>query len=297
MTREELTLFCKRKMFDNYTVKNLTNINEVDFKRYILGLEGVVDYDSERYAAYEREAQRDLSVKFHWGHDHDFGTFQMAGRMKSRHVDVFVNFCKHFNITPEHFKGKAVLDIGSWTGGTALLLGAMEAQVLSIEEVAKYAQTSKYLVEAFGRQEQISVENRSLYACDDDAFYDRFDIAYFPGVLYHLSDPVLALRILYNTLKLGGEIYIESAGIDMAGPFCKYEGSQTYHTGNKEALNRGGWNWYLPTAEALELMLHAAGFDAISTHYDQRVKRLYGHAKKVKIVGITKAGLSRPDIR
>ena len=40
----------------------------------------------------------------------------------------------------------------------------------------------------------------------------KYDVAYFPGVIYHLSDPVLGLRRLYNGLSDGGACLVETAG-------------------------------------------------------------------------------------
>ena len=33
------------------------------------------------------------------------------------------------------------------------------------------------------------------------------------GVIYHVTDPVLSLRILFNALKDGGRIFVETMGV------------------------------------------------------------------------------------
>ena len=96
-----------------------------------------VDSQCEGYGDAELEQQRDLSVKFHWGHNHDFGDFQLQGRMADRHIDLLANFISFFPVSLAYFQGKQVFDIGCWTGGTALLLAALGSNVHAIEEVKK----------------------------------------------------------------------------------------------------------------------------------------------------------------
>jgi len=96
--------------------------------------------------------------------------------------------------------------VGCWTGGTTLLLAALGSRVLAIEEVNKYASMAGYLAQSFGLEDRVSVLSRSVYECDSEDFFDQFDIVYFPGVIYHLSDPVVALRILFNALRPKGVI-------------------------------------------------------------------------------------------
>ena len=102
------------------------------------------------------------------------------------------------------------------------------------------------------------------------------------------------MRILYNSLKLNGKIVIETAGINEKGSICTFEGSKKYWSGNKENLNRGGWNWFLISPEALKLMMIEAGFSNVETRWDG--ERLYAYGEKNKKVGICKAGLSIQDI-
>ena len=70
---------------------------------------------------------------------------------------TFINICPVFNIEviiadfidqfdfPEKLGGMRVLDIGAWTGGISLLLAAMGAKVVALEEVVKYSNTVNYL--------------------------------------------------------------------------------------------------------------------------------------------------------
>jgi len=286
-----------RKKFDIYQTTNLKGVTPEEFARHIQSNIGLINAKTEGYAEDEIERQRDLSIKFHWGHDHDFGEFKLEGRMGDRHINLLANFINLFPVSLEDFREKYVFDIGCWTGGTTLLLAALAKKVYAIEEVKKYAEIVSFLLQSFDINDRVSVKPLSIYDCNAEEFYDQFDIVYFPGVIYHLSDPLLALRILFNSLKVGGFILVESAGINREEPFCRFDGSLVYNTGTKERLNRGGWNWFMPSPSALYRMMKEAGFDEIQTLWHDGNNRVYGYGKKVSQVGICKAGLSVPNIR
>ncbi|MBF0332913.1 MAG: methyltransferase domain-containing protein [Alphaproteobacteria bacterium] len=276
--------------FGRWVTANLTGIDAAAFQAHVEGEIGRVDAAVEGYDPADLERQRDLSIKFHWGHDHDFGAFRLAGRMGGRHVTVLRNFLLAFPLDEDWFAGRRVLDIGCWTGGTALMLAALGARVTAVEEVRKYARMAAFLARSFGAT--IEVLEKSLYALDFD---EGFDLVHVPGVIYHVSDPLLALRLLNNALSPGGSILIESEGINVAGALCRYEGSVLFHSGDRQSLSRGGWNWFSPSPLALARMMWGAGFDDVSLAWID--DRLYAHGVKRERVEITRAGLSRPDVR
>ncbi|MCK4649268.1 DUF1698 domain-containing protein [bacterium] len=284
-----------REHFNYYKTTNLNVINPQEFRFFIESKLEMINSASEGYAEDEIDRQRDLSVKFHWGHNHDFGDFYLSGKMGDRHINLIANFCTFFPLSIEDFREKDVFDIGCWTGGTTLLLRALGSRVVAIEEVKKYAEMISFLVNSFGIEEDIEVISSSLYSCNTEEFYDRFDIIFFPGVIYHLSDPLIALRILYNACRLGGVILVETAGLNSEEPYCRFDGSNIYHSGEKLKLNRSGWNWFIPSPLALYRMLKEAGFDEVKTLYF--AGRVYGYAKKTSQIGICRAGLSVPDIK
>lgn len=286
-----------RARFARYTTAALVGIEATPFRERIEAAIGREDAGIEGYADEEIDRQRDLSVKFHWGHDHDFGTFAVPGRMGARHLEVMAHFLTVFALTPDVFRGAAVLDVGCWTGGTTLLLAALGAQVHALEEVRKYADMTHFLVDAFGLRERVSVTAQSIYECSDGRFHDRFDIVYVPGVVYHLSDPVLALRILFNTLKPGGIVLVESDGIESDEPLCRFDGSFLYHSGTAAERSRGGWNWFVPSPVALARMLREAGFEEERSCYVKGFARVFAIARKIRQNPMCRAGLSLRTIR
>lgn len=286
------------KKFKIYNTSNLKEITRDEFTESIQSRIGVIDAQVEGYSEGEIEQQRDLSIKFHWGHNHDFGDFQLEGRMGNRHIYLLDHFLKYFPLSLDDFKDKYILDVGCWTGGTTLLLATLAKKVLAIEEVKKYAETVSFLSKSFGISDHVSVKALSIYECNSEEFYDQFDVVYFPGVIYHLSDPLLGLRILFNSLKIGGIILVETAGINAEEPFCRFDGSLIYNGGgSRERLDRGGWNWFMPSPSALYRMMREAGFDEIQTLWSNETNRVYGYGRKVEQAGICKAGLSVPSIK
>ena len=108
-----------RQLIERFAVfktENLKTVSGRDFRAHVEGRLGTVDAAAEGFTADDAERQRDLSIKFHWGHDHDFGDFRLEGRMGDRHITVMADFCSLFRIAPSDFDGKDVLDVGCWTG-------------------------------------------------------------------------------------------------------------------------------------------------------------------------------------
>ena len=221
----------------------MQGINSKEFRDHIYKKFGTIDYLIEGFSDDELDKQRDLSVKFKWGHNHDFGDFKVDGSMGDRHIILMAYFLKLFDIDIQYFHQKKVLDIGCWTGGTTLLLGALGSKVDAIEEVKKYADMTGFLIKSFGLDNDLSVKSNSLYELNNEQYESQYDIVYFPGVLYHLSDPILALRILYNSLKDNGILLLETYGVNSPQPLCVYEGPNVFPNDgtNKNDLNRGGW--------------------------------------------------------
>ncbi len=281
-----------QEIFKFYQTPNLQSVSSAEFSQYVQSRIGAKSAQSEGYSEDEIDRQRDLSIEFNWGHNHDFGDFKLTGQMGDRHINLLADFVTLFPISIDDFKEKNVFDIGCWTGGTTLLLSLVAQKVFAIEEVNKYAEMASYLVKSFGIDDDVSVKSNSIYDCNHEEFYDRFDIVHFPGVIYHLSDPVLALRILFNSLKIGGSILVESAGIDSRKPHCRFWGNKPV-----QRDERSGWAWFFPSPSALSRMMKEAGFDEIEVLWHKDRRRVYGYGKKVSQVGICRAGLSVRDIR
>jgi 2-polyprenyl-3-methyl-5-hydroxy-6-metoxy-1,4-benzoquinol methylase len=220
---------------------------------------------------------------FTWGHDQDFGNgFSRKGAMATRHEEI-LSECVQYGYLPEDLTGMKVLDIGCWTGGDVIGLVGMGAEVKAIEEHKGSAAAAKRLCQLLDVPAKIMT--RSLYK-PVPAWRQKFDIVYISGVIYHVTDPVLALRICFSYLKPGGRIIVETKASGLEGPSCEYCG-----TAEK------GWNWYAPTLETMGRWLLDAGFERDDIHVHMRpVERLLAMAVKNETKELPeRAGFSRPD--
>lgn len=287
-------------MKERYRVSSLVGIQPLDFKKAIDSLLNLRDSSMEGYK--DAEKQRDLSIRYHWGHNHDFGDFALQGRMGNRHVSIPAKFVDQFKAMPIDLTGKKLLDIGVWTGGTSLLFCALGADVVAVEEVKKYADTVELLKKAFGLH-KLRVLNCSLYDLNREDLFDQFDYVFFSGVLYHVSDPIIALRIVFNCLKDGGTCLLESTAIpdkrSMFGEkdkFVSYEGPGKVWSGAKEDLSRGGWDWFVPSPAALKQMMIDVGFEGLEVGPIEE-SRVMAVGQRTKHCDMLRAGLSVRNIR
>ncbi|MBN2305370.1 MAG: DUF1698 domain-containing protein, partial [Anaerolineae bacterium] len=145
---------------------------------------------------------------------------------------------------------------------TSLLLHAMGAEVVAIEEVRKYIDSLLYLKEAFGL-DRLTTRPLSLYDCTTDEFQDAFDVVLYAGVIYHVTDPVLSLRIAFNCLKDGGVCLVETAANTSNRPVLDYEGPTQFFNAHDPNVKQSGWNWFIPSVPALTQMMGDVGFTDI----------------------------------
>ena len=206
-------------------------------------------------------------------------------------------FMDEFEALPRDLTGKRILDIGCWTGGTTLLLAAMGAEVIAIEEVKKYVDASNFLKESFALK-NVTFLHSSLYKFTDEEYFGAFDYVLFAGVVYHLTDPIVGARIAYNATKDGGYCLVESEAIPNNGSDIQFHGSDIIWGGTREQLNRGGWNWFVPSPAIMAKWMREAGFVNVR---ENEVKPPRGRAFVVGMRDrhrdLNRAGLSVPDIR
>ncbi len=280
-------------LMSRYTVDHLVNTERREFEACLRGFLAMRDATVEGYR--DPAHQRDLSIQFHWGHDHDFGSFALKGRMGDRHLRLMATFIDQLGALPLDLSGKRVLDVGCWTGGTSLLLCAMGAQVVAVEEVKKYVDCLLYLKQAFDIS-TLEPKNVSLYDCIGPDFDDGFDFVLFAGVLYHVTDPILALRITFDALTDGGRCLVETACHPARGHVLGYEGPRRFLGGNADDQNRVGWNWLLPSRSSLRKMMEDVGFTDVKVRRAP-VRRAFAAARRARHVDMLRAGLSLRSIR
>lgn len=226
--------------------------------------------------------QQGFTDFFSWGHDQDFGFGHFRqGTMSTRHIEI-VSESIEYGYLPINLEGLSVLDVGCWTGGDVLALAGLGAKVTAIEEHPVSSIAAQRLCELL--QVPAQVLRQSLYT-DNPEWKGKFDIVYISGVIYHITDPVLALRLCFAYLKPGGRIVVETKASKLDGPFCEYGGT-----------HEKGWNWYSPTLETLGRWLVDAGFERaqIGLHMRPIGRLLAAGIKTEPTALLEKAGFSRP---
>lgn len=219
---------------------------------------------------------------FVWGHDHEFGFGQRRpGAMGGRHLEITAESV-HLGLLPFDLAGQRVLNVGCWTGGDFQVLCGLGADVTAIEEHPVSARAAARLAELTGCGAR--VEHQSLYD-DHPEWRGHFDVVYCAGVIYHVTDPVLFLRLCFAYLKPGGRLIVETKAESGQGSRCAYAGT-----------HEKGWNWYAPTRDALGRWLADAGFppEEICVHW-RPIGRLLAGAVKLEPAALPDAaGFSRP---
>ncbi len=227
--------------------------------------------------------ERGFTDFFAWGHDQDFGHGHFRqGTMSTRHVEI-VSESIEYGYLPQDLSGLDVLDVGCWTGGDLIALAGMGANVTAIEEHPISAVAAQRMCELLAVP--AIVHSQSLYA-DKPEWTGKFDVVYISGVIYHVTDPVLALRICFAYLKPGGRIVVETKASKLDGALCEYGGT-----------HEKGWNWYSPTLETMGRWLADAGFPRqdIGVHMRPVGRLLAGAVKGGPAKLPERAGFARPS--
>ncbi|MDD2308157.1 MAG: class I SAM-dependent methyltransferase [Desulfuromonadaceae bacterium] len=219
---------------------------------------------------------------FVWGHNHNFGHgISRAGAMSSRHIEITAEALE-LGMLPARLDGKKVLDVGCWSGGDLLVLAGLGGQVTCVEEHPIAARAAHRLAALLGLD--APVIEASLYK-DRPDWAGKFDYVYCSGVIYHVTDPLLFLRILFAYLKPGGEVFLETKAVAGEGSVCGYSGTM-----------EKGWNWYAPNETALGRWMVDAGFEPSSIRIYRRFNdRLLAYGRKAETRSMREtAGFSRP---
>lgn len=185
--------------------------------------------------------------------------------------------------------GASVLDIGAWDGYyTFMAEGAGASRVVALDHYAwsvDYKKASEYTKREYlaGRQIRafhtvpglwdpvglpgkrgFDVASRALnsraevvvddFMTMDLGTLDTFDVVFFLGVIYHLEEPLRALRRVRQVTR--GFAVIESEAVSLPdGPYWKFAGNAQ--------VNYDPTIWWVPTVGGLRDMCLAAGFSNV----------------------------------
>lgn len=193
------------------------------------------------------ELQRQ-SRAFGWFHSVDLGDGHWtAGHKTPEHMKAELD---HWQF-PADLSGKTVLDIGCADGGwsvAAIRHGARS--VLSIDE--QMTDGLRFLLD----KKVFPLEYRKIDLFSQD-FLDLpvFDVVIFCGVLYHVQNPIEALKRV--RLKVRELVVFETHINESLGTSVPY---MVYYETNE--LGNDPSNWWGPNTSCLEAMLRTSGFSS-----------------------------------
>lgn len=198
------------------------------------------------------EALRQQVQRIEWWHTMDLGHgIVTPGRDRSRRKLSRLRM-------PEDLTGRTVLDIGAWDGFfsfEAERRGA--ARVLAVDKYWSLDNGARRAGFDLARRALGSgVEGREMDVCDlTPASVGTFDLVLLLGVLYHLPDP---LRALKRVASVTGQHLILETLVDLtwlkSPAVAFYPASETKGDAS---------NWWGPNVAAVNAMLEVAGFRSV----------------------------------
>jgi SAM-dependent methyltransferase len=235
-------------------------------------------------ALIEKRLREEAPAQFRYNYEIIKGSgIWTHGRMQINYDKVF----KKLRFKPSGFRGKRVLEIGTYDGALAFYLEDQGADVLAVD-VQEPSMAGFSLVHEL-RQSKVKYEIMSVYDLDP-AFIGTFDCITFFGVFYHLKYPLLAFDRLNGVCKQGGRLFCGGAlgdaffyngtmnsGCDFSAftkdnfpdgfygktrsaselPYCAFVETEYLHDRS---------NWFLPNGRCVHAWLKRAGFEVNRSH-------------------------------
>lgn len=152
-------------------------------------------------------------------------------------------------------RGKAVADVGCFSGAMSLSLADRGAKVVAVDEVPEHLEQARVLADVFGAGSDLTCVSASLYDLHDHLDSESLDVVVLSGVLYHLSDMLAGLIAAQQLLKPGGRLLIQTNAVE------NFEASYA-NFGRFYA----GW-WWQPTALCIRDMTEFAGLTRADVHF------------------------------
>jgi tRNA (mo5U34)-methyltransferase len=190
-------------------------------------------------------------------------------------------------------EGKSVLDVGAWDGffsfqaerrGAARVV-ALDHYVWSLDLAGQqeywarcrdegrspqpYHETPFWQPGTLPGKRGFDVAHRALssdvvsivddYASGDPARFGAFDVVFYLGVLYHMEDPLSAMRKVFALTKELAIIETEAVALPA------YEESPMFEFYPEAELNHDVGNWWGPNLAGVHAICRAAGFAEATT--------------------------------
>lgn len=183
------------------------------------------------------------------------GPFRLFGH----HIDAewqsqlkWQRFAPHLG----ELRGKIIADIGCHNGYYLYRLAAYDPRlVIGFEPNPKLWYTFHFL-QRFAQRPELAFE---LLGVEELGCYPQFfDVIFCLGILYHHHDPIGLLRLMHQSLRRKGRLFIDCQGIPgeeavALMPVARYAGA--------------GSTWWLPTLSCLVTWLKRVNFKEVRCLY------------------------------
>lgn len=161
------------------------------------------------------------------------------------------------------FMNKRVLDIGSNIGYNAIILSRdFGCNVTGLEYDPRNIEKAEMIAELCGESVDFVQGDAGTYCQPDE-----FDVILHLGTLYHLADPVGALKCSAMSLKSGGQIYIESA---------VYDGKDEYACRFIHGYGNDYTNYWALSPKVISEILQNNGFSNVKQIRNVTIKSYQG---------------------
>jgi tRNA (mo5U34)-methyltransferase len=173
---------------------------------------------------------------------------------------------------PDSLAGKTVLDVGAWDGFysfEAARRGA--ARVLATDSWAwngsGWGTKEGFLLArtALGLEQRVEDQLIDVMELSPERLGATFDVVLFLGVLYHLTDPLNALRRVASVCR---ELLVLET--ETALNWVPYPAARLYPT---DELGADPTNWFAFNARSLRGLLGAVGFPDVEVKWQSSVPR------------------------
>ncbi|MFA6250166.1 MAG: class I SAM-dependent methyltransferase [Candidatus Shapirobacteria bacterium] len=173
---------------------------------------------------------------------------------------------------PKNCRGLKVLDLGARDGFFSFELEKRGAQVLAVDYVPANS-TGFDVAKKYLKSKTVQYRQDNIYNITPQK-YGTFDIVLFLGLLYHLPDPIRALKIVRSVTKKS--LYIETQGIENSfllpdGSFAQLSAVAPVLSSTpimqfypKKTLNNDPSNYWAPNMACLVAMLEETNFKVVS---------------------------------
>jgi tRNA (mo5U34)-methyltransferase len=170
------------------------------------------------------------------------------------------------------FKDNRVLDIGAWDGYYSFYAERQGAKEVVAIDGSIWRQDFSYRRSKKGFDIAKTILNSKVKDYIENIEdmtpekYGTFDIILFLGVLYHLQNPMLAIKNINDLLNKTGKIVIETTtrNNDLDKPVMEFH--------HKNSLNNDNSNWWSPNILCIEQMFNGFGKYIINQYKFNRAK-------------------------